>query len=152
MYYEKFKSARVELEKSVAANPDKEEPLYWLGQSMIAPDDHSDKDVAAAKALYLTFLEKKRNSPLIMAGIGHMELLEGKTRDARSHFETAISLSQAKNASVLNAIGFANGNPDAKNGDAAYAIDKLKLATQIKGMKDPDVWINLGDEIGRAHV
>ena len=145
MYYEKFKSAKAELEKCVSANPDREESLYWLGQALIAPDDRTEKDIASAKALYLAFLEKKPNSPLILAGVGHIELLEGKTRDARSHFETAISLSQAKNASVLNAIGFANGNPDSKNGDAAYAIEKLKLATQIKGMKDPDVWINLGD-------
>jgi hypothetical protein len=63
-----------------------------------------------------------------MAGIGHVELLEGKIQDARNHFEAAISLSQGKNIAVLNAIGFANGNPDSKNGDAKYAIDKLKQA------------------------
>lgn len=145
IYYERFQSAKAELEKLVASNPGAEEPLYWLGRSMVAPDDRTEKDIQAAKSLYLAFLEKNPNSSLILAGVGHMELLEGKTRDARSHFETAISLSQAKNASVLNAVGFANGNPDSKNGDAAYAIDKLKLATQLKGMKDPDVWINLGD-------
>lgn len=145
MYHERFKSAKTELEKFVASNPENEEGLYWLGQCMIATADHTESDVAAAKTLYLSFLDKKPNSPLILAGVGHMELLEGKTRDARSHFETAISLSQAKNAAVLNAIGFANGNPDAMNGDPAYAIDKLKLATQLKGMKDPDVYINLGD-------
>jgi Flp pilus assembly protein TadD len=33
----------------------------------------------------------------------------------------------------------------AANGDLAYAIDKLKLATTLKGMKDPDVFANLGD-------
>ena len=55
-----------------------------------------------------------------MAGIGHIELIEGKKQDARNHFEAAVSLSQGKNIAVLNAIGFANGNPDQKNGDAAY--------------------------------
>ena len=33
----------------------------------------------------------------------------------------------------------------AKDGDAAYAIDKLKQATAIKKMNDPDVYVNLGD-------
>ncbi|RYG33485.1 MAG: tetratricopeptide repeat protein, partial [Chitinophagaceae bacterium] len=76
---------------------------------------------------------------------GHVELLEGKKADAKNRFETAISLSKGKNVGVLNAVGFANANPDSKNGDAAYAIEKLKQATQIKGMKDPEVWTNLGD-------
>ena len=39
----------------------------------------------------------------------------------------------------------ANGNPESKNGDAAYAIEKLKLATQVKKFKDPEVYANLGD-------
>jgi hypothetical protein len=64
-------------------------------------------------------------------------------QDAKNRFETAISLTQSKNAAVLNAIGFANIH--ASNGDATYAVDKLKLATTLKGMKDPDVYANLGD-------
>ena len=50
------------------------------------------------------------NNPLLLAGMGHIELLEGKTQDARNRFETAISLSQGKNVAVLNAVGFANVN------------------------------------------
>jgi tetratricopeptide (TPR) repeat protein len=83
------------------------------------------------------------NSALLLAGMGHIELIEGKNQDARNHFETAISLSQAKSVSVLNAVGFANVN--AKSGDAGYAVEKLKLATAVKKMNDPDVFVNLGD-------
>src|SRR5207244_2347224 len=110
---------------------------YWLGQADIGLED-----TAAAKSLYQKTLMANPNSPLLIAGMGHIELLEGKLPDARNRFETAISL-QGKNIPVLNAIGFANIN--AKNGDAAYAIDKLKQATMLKGMKDPDVYVNLGD-------
>ena len=49
----------------------------------------------------------------------------------------------------MNAVGFANGNPEAKSGDPAYAVDKLKLATQIKKFNDPDVMVNLGDAYRR---
>jgi tetratricopeptide (TPR) repeat protein len=77
--------------------------------------------------------------------MGHVELLEGKTQDARNRFETAISLSQGKSIPVLNAVGYANGNPESKNGDAAYAIEKLKQATLVKKFKDPEVYANLGD-------
>lgn len=145
MYYERFQSAGQVFSKLLASKPDNEEAAYWLGQSLIADDETGPKEIAEAKALYLSKLSANPSGALLLAGVGHIELLEGKTSDARSHFETAISLSQAKSITVLNAIGFANGNPNAKNGDAAYAIDKLKKATEIKGFKDPDVWVNLGD-------
>lgn len=143
LYYEKYKSAKTVFEKLVAANPNDVDAAYWLGQTLIAPDDKTAADVAAAKALYQKTLMANSNSALLLAGMGHIELLEGKTQDARNHFETAISLSQAKVVPVLNAVGFANVN--AKNGDAAYAVEKLKLAIAIKKMSDPDVFVNLGD-------
>ncbi len=145
IYYERYKSAKDVLQKVLTANPNNDEAAYWLGQAMIRPDDKTAKDIADAKSLYQTKLAANPNSALLMAGIGHIELLEGKTQDARNHFEAAISLSQGKSIPVLNAIGFANSDYDSKNGDPAYAIDKLKQATQIKKFNDPDVLVNLGD-------
>ncbi|MEO8771683.1 MAG: hypothetical protein ABI402_16425 [Ferruginibacter sp.] len=145
MYYERYKSAKDVFQKLLAANPNNDEAAYWMGQALISPDDRTAKDLADAKSLYQTKLAANPNSALLMAGIGHIELIEGKTQDARNHFEAAISLSQGKSVAVLNAVGFANANYDSKNGDAAYAIDKLKQATQIKKFNDPDVYMNLGD-------
>ncbi len=140
LYYERFKSAKAVFEKMLAANPANEEAIYYLGQSEIGLEN-----LPAAKKLYQEKLAAAPNSPLVLAGMGHVELLEGKTQDARSRFETAISLSQGKSIPVLNAVGFANGNPDSRNGDAAYAIQKLKQATTIKKFNDPEVYTNLGD-------
>lgn len=145
MYYERYKSAKDIFQKLLAVNPANEEAAYWLGQVYISSDDKTAKDLADAKAFYQSKLTTTPNSPLLIAGMGHIALLEGKKEDARNRFETAISLSQGKSIAVLNAIGFANGSPDSKNGDAAYAIDKLKQATQIKKFNDPDVYANLGD-------
>ena len=145
MYYERYKSAKDVFQKLLTANPSNEEAAYWLGQAYIAPDDRTEKDLADAKALYQSKLAANPNSPLLIVGMGHIELIEGKKQDARNRFETAISLSQGKSIPVLNAIGFANGNPDSKNGDAAYAIEKLKQATAVKKFNDPDVYANLGD-------
>ncbi len=145
IYYERYKSARDIFQKILATNPTNEEAIYWLGQTMILPDDKTNKDLSDAKKLYQTSLSATPSSTLIMAGIGHIELIEGKIQDARNHFEAAISLSQGKNIGVLNAVGFANGNPDAKNGDPVYAIEKLKQATQLKKFNSPDVLVNLGD-------
>lgn len=145
MYYERFKSAKDVFQKLVTANPNDEEAIYWLGQSQIGLED-----VAGAKALYQQKLSTLTNSPMLYAGIGHIELIEGKTAEARQHFEMAVSLSKGASIPVLNAVGFANSNPDVKNGDASYAIDKLKQATQIKKFKDPEVLVNLGDAYRKA--
>lgn len=135
---EKYKSAKTIFSQLVASNPNNIDAVYWLGLTEIEMDD-----VASAKTLYQNTLMANSNAPLLIAAMGHIALHEGNTQDARQRFETAISISQAKNVAVLNAIGYANA--DLKNGDPDYAIDKLKLATTLKGMKDPDVWINLGD-------
>jgi tetratricopeptide (TPR) repeat protein len=140
LYYERFKSAKDVFQKLSAANPADEISAYYLGQAMIGLED-----LAGAKSLYQQKLSAAPNSPLVLAGIGHVELLEGKTADARSRFETAVNLSGSKRIDVLNAVSIPNCDPEIKNGDANYAADKLKLATTLKGFKDPEVWANLGD-------
>jgi Flp pilus assembly protein TadD len=144
LYYQRFKSAKEAFEKLVSANPASPEASYWLGQALIGM-----KNVPAAKEVYRKALETGSNgsNPLLLAGMGHVELLENKANDARQRFEMAISLTKGKDVNVLNAIGEANA--DTKNGDASYAIEKLKLATAIKGFKEPDVYINMGDAYSR---
>ncbi|OQP61039.1 hypothetical protein A3860_04790 [Niastella vici] len=138
LYYERYKSARENFEKVLAANPNNIDATYWLGQTML-----EQKDTVAAKALYKKALEQNGNAPLILVGMGELELREGKTNDARQRFETAISLTKGKEVEVFNAIGRAN--VDTKAGDAMYAIEKLNLATQIKGFKDPETYLIMGD-------
>ena len=143
LYYEKFISAKNVFQQLLTANPNNEEAAYWLGQTLIAPDE--DKDIEGAKAVYQKGLAANANSALLKAGMGHVELLEGKTQQARSSFESAISLSGGKNIMVLDAVGFANAEFDSKSGDAAYAVEKLKLATTQKGFKDARIMTDLGD-------
>ncbi len=147
LYYEKYKTAAATFQALVNANPANVDAAYWLGQTYLR--NVENPDVAKAKALYQGSLMANSSSPLLTAAMGHIALLENRTADARSQFETAFNMSQGKNIAVLNAIGFANVNAlnatNGKSGDASYAIDKLKLATTIKGFKDADVYINLGD-------
>jgi tetratricopeptide (TPR) repeat protein len=143
LYYEKFISAKNVFQQLLTANPNNEEAAYWLGQTLIAPDE--DKDIEGAKAVYQKGLAANPNSALLNAGMGHVELLEGKTQQARSRFESAISLSGGKNIMVLDAVGFANADFDSKSGDGAYAVEKLQLATTQKGFKDARIMTDLGD-------
>ncbi len=136
-YYERYKSAKEVFQKFAAGND--EASTYYLGQAMIGLED-----IAGAKALYLQKLSATPNSPLLLAGMGHIGLLEGSS-DARSRFDAAASMAAGKRIDVLNAIGAPNSDPEIKNGDAAYAVEKLTQATTIKGFKDPEVLVNLGD-------
>ena len=137
IYYQRYASAVETMEKVVAANPGNAEAQYWLGQAYL-----ENGNPEKARDVYQKALSANGSNPLLLAGMGQVELIEGKQADARQRFETAISLTKAKDLAVLNAVGHANTD---KNGDADYAIEKLNLATQIKGMKEPDVYINLGD-------
>lgn len=138
IYYGRYQGAKEMLQKVVAGNPADAEAVYWLSQVHIV-----QSDLPGAKAVLNKGMEGANGSnPMLLAGRGHLELLEGKTADARQRFETALSLTKAKDINVLNAIGRANAE---KSGDADYAIEKLKQATQIKGFKEPDVYINMGD-------
>jgi len=143
LYYQRYKSAQDQFEKVLAANPNDIAAVYWLGQTFL--ENKSPGGQEQAKSLYQKALGTNGSAPLILAGVGQIELLEGKTNDARQRFETAISLSKAKDIDVLNAIGQANADVDTKSGDPAYAIEKLNLATQIKGFKNPATYSILGD-------
>ena len=137
LYYEKYNTALTGFNSIVNATPTNIDAVYYLGQTMIAMDN-----LAGAKALYQKTLQANPNAALLVAGMGHIALLENNASDARNRFETAISLTKGKDANVLNAIGKANVN--AKNGDLAYAIEKLKTAGDLN-KKNADIYLNLGD-------
>src|SRR5687767_13334582 len=137
-YYQRYKSARETFEKVLAANPNDLAATYWLGQILV-----KQKHSVAAKNLYSKLLQQNGNAPLVLAGMGQIELMEGKTNDARQRFESAISITKAKDIEVLNAV--ARANTETRLGDAAYAIDKLNVATQIKKFNDATTYLLMGD-------
>jgi tetratricopeptide (TPR) repeat protein len=137
-YYERYSSAKAELEKVLAANPNNIEATYWLGQTLLEM-----KDSVAARDLYQKALSTNGNAPLLLVGTGQVELMDGKKEEARQRFETAISLTKSKDIDIFNAIGRAN--VQARNGDADYALEKLNLATQVKKFNDPTTYLLMGD-------
>lgn len=138
IYYERFNSAKDVFEKLVTANPKNEEAAYWLGQAYLGLED-----VAKAKQTYQTALQTNATSPIILAGMGHIELIENKTTDARNHFDMAVNGSKSKDIEVLLAVGRANAYT--KAGDANYGIAQLQKATTIKKFNEPAVFIVIGD-------
>ena len=139
--YERYTSAQNVFSKLVAANPNDIEAVYWLGQTYIKNGDNPD--TAAAKALYQKALQANPNTPLLMVGMGEIDLMEGRKEDARNKFEAAMSIPKKRDLpEIQEAVGRAN--IDTKSGDPVYAIGLLNQAAD-KDKKNPEVQILLGD-------
>jgi len=146
----RIKSAIGNFEKMLAVNPNNIEATYWLGQSYLDMDEIAGARVKAARELYEKGLQSSASAPLLLVGMGHVELLENKTGDARQHFETALTMTRTKKGddqNILMAVGRAN--VDAKAGDYNYAIEKLKAAAD-KGEKNPEIFLQLGNAYRKA--
>jgi tetratricopeptide (TPR) repeat protein len=139
-YYERFITAKTELEKIVAANPNNEEANYWLILSNLRLAKIADARNIATKALAST-----NNSPLIQVAAGHVDLQDGKKQDAKLKFEAAVTASNKKNlVNTLTAIGRANASVKAELSDADYALEKVNQAL-AKDPKNGDLKIIMGD-------
>ncbi len=139
LYYQRYISAKSQFEKVLASNPNNIDAVYWLGQTMI-----QSKDSMAAKDLYQKSLSSNGSAPLLLAGIGQIELMENKASEARQRFETAISLSKGKDINVLNAVGRANVY--ANMGDANYAVEKINsVASEKKDPRNADSYLIVGE-------
>jgi len=136
LYYERYNSARDVFSKMVNANPNNVEAAYWLGQTYLGQEDS-----VSAKTLYQKTLSANANSPLMLVAMGQMSLMDRQNNEARNRFETAISLTKGKDYNILNAI--ARANVDARSGDAAYAIEKIKMIPENK--RTAEMWTTLGD-------
>lgn len=138
LYYQRYKSASDVFDKILAGNPNNIDAIYWKGQTLLA-----EHDSTAAGDLYSKALQTNGNAPMLLAGMGGVELRMGKAQDAKQRFETAISLTKGKDINVLNAV--ADNNIDARSGDAQYAIEKLTQATQVKNFNVAETYLLMGD-------
>jgi tetratricopeptide (TPR) repeat protein len=138
LYYHRFKSANDVFDKILASNPNNIEAIYWKGQTLL-----DLKDSVGAGDIYSKALQTNGTAPLLLVGMGGVELRMGKVADAKARFETAISLSKGKDIAVLNAIG--DNSTDAPAGDGQYAVEKLTQATQIKGFNSAETYVLMGD-------
>lgn len=142
LYYERNKSALATFQKLYELKPADAAVIYWLGQAMLANDN-----LAGAKNLYNETLQKGITDALVVAGAGHIQVLEKNTAAAKENFEKALEASKSKkgvyNNDILLAVGRANADGNNKMGDAPYAIEKLKLAAE-QDKKNPEAELLLG--------
>jgi tetratricopeptide (TPR) repeat protein len=150
LFAQRYNIAIANFDKLIAANPNNIEAIYWLGQTYMESDEIMSARIAKTRQLYEKAMQTTNGAPLIMVGMGQVELNENKFSDARQKFETALTMTRTKKGddlNILNAVGRANIQP--KTGDFKYAIDKLQASVD-KGEKNEETFVLLGDAYRKA--
>lgn len=145
LYYGKFAGAKQDFEKVVASKPTEDRAHYYLG---IAELGMENKEGAAAA--FTKGLTAVPNSPLLTAGMGRIDLLNGDTAAARQKFNAALAGVKGKNGEVSRAV--ADANTEVKGGNRAFALTTMETLLNNEGAKKRDVYnataadyIELGD-------
>jgi tetratricopeptide (TPR) repeat protein len=144
--YGRFMKAEEYFTKLVEANPTNPEAIYWLGQLYL---QDIPMKLDKARDLYTDGLTKTNQHPLILAGVGHVELVEHKNDQAKQRFEQALTATKNKknknfgDVEVLQAIGRANALGDSQTGEVEYGLEKLGQAAQLDP-KNPHIYVNTG--------
>lgn len=146
---ERYQSAEGVFQQLLAKDPNNTRAAYWLGQTYLN-NDRAYVDTAAAKALYQKTLQANPNDPLLMIGMGEIDLMEGNKDAARNKFETAIDKTDRRELpGILYAVGRANIEPS-KGGDIMYGIQKLQQATE-KEKNSADLYNEIGLGYWKLH-
>ncbi|WP_298713435.1 tetratricopeptide repeat protein [Chitinophaga sp.] len=120
LYYGKYATAKSDFEKVVAAKPTDDRAYYYLG---IAELGQENKDGAAAA--FQKGMQAVPNSPLLTAGLGRIDLINGNAAAARQKFDAALAATaKNKNGDVSRAI--ADANTEVKGGDKAFALTVME--------------------------
>ncbi|RAI98506.1 tetratricopeptide repeat protein [Chitinophaga skermanii] len=145
LYYGKYQSAKTDFEKVIAAKPTEDKAYYYLGISELGLENK-----AAAAAAFSKGLTAVPNSPLLTAGLGRIDLLNGNKAEAKQKFEAASTATQGRNGDVARAI--ADANTEVSGGDRGYALSVMQTLLNNEGRKRKEQYtataadyIELGD-------
>ncbi|MFM8806832.1 MAG: tetratricopeptide repeat protein [Sphingomonadales bacterium] len=150
LFAQRFELAEQAFQQVLKVNPADPDALYWGGQAAIEREPDSIKKIGVARAWYDKALQVAANSPLVMVGAGHADLLENKKDEARQKFESALTMSRTRkgdNIDILNAVS--RSNIEAKGGDLNYAIAKMNAQIE-KGDKNAEMYLLLGNAVRKA--
>ena len=113
---------------------------YWLGQTYLDKDDNE-----AARQIYDKALAANGNDPLIIAGKGHVLLLDKKLMRPASNLNQLLTSSRTKKGDDPGSIKCDGpGKCGCQKGNLTYAVEKLEMALQ-REPKSADIALNLGN-------
>lgn len=137
IYYKRFNSARLTLEKMLKQEPANAEAWYWLTQT-----DIDDKKINALKDELASSPGSVKSEPFFQVAEGHLLLIQDKKDSASLLFENALRKTRSKDPKILAAV--ARSHISAKAGNAQVALDLLKKAIK-RDKKNPELYMLMGD-------
>lgn len=145
LYYGKYAAAKADFEKVIASKPNEERAHYYLGIAELGLENKT-----GAAAAFQKGLQAVPNSPLLTAGMGRIDLLNGDAAAAKQKFDAANAATKGKNGDVARAI--ADANTEVKGGDKQLALKVMETLVNNEGLKKKDQYtptaadyIELGD-------
>ncbi|QEH43776.1 tetratricopeptide repeat protein [Chitinophaga sp. XS-30] len=145
LYYGKYAGAKQDFESVIASKPTDDRAHYYLGIAELGMENQE-----AAAAAFTKGLTAVPNSPLLTAGMGRIDLLNGDTAAARQKFDAALAGVKGKNGEVSRAV--ADANSEIKGGNKAFALATMETLMNNEGAKRRDIYdataadyIELGD-------
>lgn len=145
LYYGKYAGAKQDFESVIASKPADDRAHYYLGIAELGMENQE-----AAAAAFTKGLTAVPNSPLLTAGMGRIDLLNGDTAAARQKFDAALAGVKGKNGEVSRAV--ADANSEVKGGNRAFALATMETLLNNEGAKRRDIYdataadyIELGD-------
>jgi tetratricopeptide (TPR) repeat protein len=134
---ERFDAAEEDFRKLLVKEPNNGEIYFYFGENYFLKGEAD-----SALYFYRKGIEANASQPLNYVGLGKIDILNGKSEDAKAKFYKATSISQNKNAEVFRKIAEAwiatpNKFPD-------EAINAANQAIKIDP-KNEDGYIILGD-------
>ena len=137
IYHARYDNAVQTLQNVIEKDPANAEAYYWQTTAYLQQDKAD-----AVKQNLLAAPEGVKGTPLYQVAYGHLLLEQGRKDSAAQYFNNALKATREKDAFVLSAV--AKAHIEAKEGDAAYAIELLDKAIK-REKKDPALYTLKGD-------
>ena len=137
LYYHRYNSAGTLLHDCIAKNPNDTRAWYLLAQVYFEQNKLPELKDTLQKAPAAVTAD-----PLLRAARGHLLLRQKDSAGAAVYFDEALKDTKMKDPAVLAEI--ANAQVDAKEGNAAYAIELLQKALK-KDKDNPALNVLMGD-------
>jgi tetratricopeptide (TPR) repeat protein len=144
IYYERYESARKNLQSIIAKDNTQPDARYWLAEVYLKQNDVKAAQAILSEGVKLFSdqqLSRKKN-PLIFIALAHMYLDSGLTDLAKITFENILAESKYKDPVAL--LAAAKANIDSKNGNLVWAIELLNKALK-KDKNNAEIYLALGD-------
>lgn len=145
LYYQKYETAKSDLQKVIAAAPTNDAAYYYLGLADLGSGNND-----AAKADFAKGLQINPNSALNIVGTGRIDVIGGQYDAAKQQFQQAFNVSEGKDFEVGRAM--LEASAESPKADNIFTLDLMKQIKDNKKNRKNDYGAPDYDAMGDAYL